>query len=122
MSNLQACRRALSAAALTMLLAAPAAGQLRSSVYVSGLTNPVAFVQDPSNAAIQYVAELGGVVRVVQNGTLLATPFVNLSTQISTGGERGLLGLAFPPNYGSSGRFYVCFTNPSGNIVVARLR
>jgi glucose/arabinose dehydrogenase len=122
MSNLQACRRALSAAALTMLVAAPAAAQLRSSVYVSGLTNPVAFVQDPSNAAIQYVAELGGVIRVVQNGTLLSTPFVNLSTQIATGGERGLLGLAFPPDYGSSRRFYVCFTNPSGNIVVARLR
>ena len=122
MSNLQACKRALSAAALMMLLAAPAAAQLRSSVYVSGLTNPVAFVQDPSNAAIQYVAELGGAIRVVQNGTLLSTPFVNLSTQISTGGERGLLGLAFPPNYGSTGRFYVCFTNPSGNIVVARLR
>ena len=122
MSNLQACRRALSAAALTAVLAVPAAAQLRSSVYVSGLTNPVAFVQDPSNAAIQYVAELGGVIRVVQNGTLLATPFANLSTQISTGGERGLLGLAFPPNYGSTGRFYVCFTNPSGNIVVARLR
>jgi glucose/arabinose dehydrogenase len=112
----------LRVAALVMLAAAPASAQLRSSVAVSGLSNPVAFVQDPSNAAIQYVVELGGLIRVVQNGTLLSTPLANLSTLISTGGERGLLGLAFPPNYASSGRFYVCFTNPSGHIVVARLR
>ncbi len=122
MSILQACGHALVAAAALMLWAAPAAAQLRASVYVSGLSSPVAFVQDPSNPAVQYIAELGGVIRVVQNGTVLPTPLVNLSTQISTGGERGLLGLAFPPNYGTSGRFYVCYTNPSGNIVVARLR
>jgi glucose/arabinose dehydrogenase len=122
MSILQGCGRALSIAAALLLSAAPAAAQLRSSVYVSGLSSPVAFVQDPSNPAVQYIAELGGLIRVVQNGSILPTPLVNLSTQISTGGERGLLGLAFPPNYGTSGRFYVCFTNPSGNIVVARLR
>jgi glucose/arabinose dehydrogenase len=122
MSIVQACGRGLAVAAAVVLWTAPAAAQLRASVYVSGLSSPVAFVQDPSNPAIQYVAELGGVVRVVQNGSVLATPFVNLSTQISTGGERGLLGLAFPPNYGASGRFYVCFTNPSGNVVVARMR
>jgi glucose/arabinose dehydrogenase len=108
---------------VTLLLAPlPANAQLRSSVYVSTLTNPLAFVQDPSSSTIQYVVEQGGLIKVVQNGSLLATPFVNLSTQISSGGERGLLGLAFPPNYGSTGRFYVCFTNPSGHIVVARLR
>jgi glucose/arabinose dehydrogenase len=125
MSILLGGRRALRVAALVMLvvaMAAPASAQLRSSVAVSGLSNPVAFVQDPSNAAVQYVVQLGGVIRVVQNGTLLSTPLANLSTQISTGGERGLLGLAFPPNYAASGRFYVCFTNPSGHIVVARLR
>lgn len=122
MSILQGRRRAWRLAALVMLAAAPVSAQLRSSVALSGLSNPVAFVQDPSNAAVQYVVELGGVIRVVQNGTLLSTPLANLSTQISTGGERGLLGLAFPPNYASSGRFYVCFTNPSGHIVVARLR
>jgi glucose/arabinose dehydrogenase len=100
----------------------PAEAQLRSSVYVSGLSSPLGFVQDPSNLAIQYVVEQGGVIRVVQNGSLLSTPFVNLSTQIASGGERGLLGLAFPPDYGTSRRFYVCFTNLSGHIVVARMR
>lgn len=95
---------------------------LRAQVYVSGLTNPVAFVQDPSNAAIQYVVEQGGLIKIVQNGTVLATPFLSLTGAIAAGGERGLLGLAFPPDYGSSGRLYVNFTNADGHTVVARFR
>ena len=80
----------------------------------------MAFVQDPSNASLQYVVEQGGTIRVIQNGTLLSTPFATISP-IGSGGERGLLGLAFPANYGSSRRFYVYFTNPDGGIVVSRM-
>jgi glucose/arabinose dehydrogenase len=115
-------RRGWLTVAALLLAAHPAFAQLSSTTYVSSLTNPVGFVQDPSNPSLQYVIQQGGIIRVVQNGSLLPTPFVNLSTAIASGGERGLLGLAFPPNYGSSGRFYVCFTNPAGHIVVARLR
>ena len=121
MSFLPVLRRVAVVSALALLAALPASAQLRSSVYVSGLTSPVAFVQDPSNATLQYVVEQGGTIRVVQNGTLLSTPFATVSP-ISSGGERGLLGLAFPANYGSSRRFYVYFTNPDGNIVVSRMR
>ena len=106
---------------LACLAAVPASAQLRSATYVSGLTNPVAFVQDPSNAALQFVLEQGGAIRVIQNGALLPTPFATISP-IGSGGERGLLGLAFSPNYASSRRLYVCFTNTSGHITVARLR
>ena len=109
MSFLPVLRRVAVVSALALLAALPASAQLRSSVYVSGLTSPVAFVQDPSNATLQYVVEQGGTIRVVQNGTLLSTPFATISP-ISSGGERGLLGLAFPANYGSSRRFYVYFT------------
>jgi glucose/arabinose dehydrogenase len=112
----------VSCLAIVGLGAVDAAAQLQANVYVSGLSNPLAFVQDPSTPTLQYVVQQGGAIRVIQNGALVATPFLNLSGAISTGGERGLLGLAFPPNYGSSGRFYVCFTNPSGHIVVARFR
>ncbi len=122
MSILKGTLRLLAVAGVLVLTGSAAEAQLRSSVYVSGLTNPLGFVQDPSNPSLQYVVEQGGVIRVVQNGSLLPTPFVNLSTQIASGGERGLLGLAFPPNYGTSRRFYVCFTNPAGHIVVARMR
>src|SRR5690606_18544914 len=54
------------------------------------------------------------------DGTINPTPFLNISSIISSGGERGLLGLAFAPDYETSGRFYVNYTNPNGNTVIAR--
>ena len=107
-------------AACALVCASPAAGQLRSAPFIQGLTAPVAFVQDPSNPLRQYVVEQGGRIRVVHGGTLLAADFLNLSSVIATGGERGLLGMAMPPDYGVSGRFYVDFTDIDGNTVVAR--
>ncbi len=93
---------------------------LRAHVFVSGLTAPVAFVQDPSDSAIQFVVQQGGLIRVIRFGVLQSTPFLNLTRVISAGGERGLLGMAVAPDYASSGRFYVNFTNPDGHTVVAR--
>ena len=83
---------------------------LRTAVYVSGLSRPVEFVQDPSDSAVQYVVEQGGRVRLVRNGVLESTDVLDMSTQISSGSERGLLGLAFAPDYASSRRFFVNFT------------
>ena len=104
-----------------LALAVPAAAQLSLVTHVSGLNQPVGFVQDPSNPTIQYVVEQGGSIRVVQNGVLLPTPFLTVSaSEISTGGERGLLGLAFAPDYGTSRRFFINFTNTQGHTVVAR--
>ena len=107
---------------LIVLHSGPAFAQLRRATYVTGLSQPVAFVADPSDSTVQYVVQQGGLVRVVRNGSLQGTPFLDLRTSIGTGGERGLLGLAFPPDYAISGRFYVDFTAPSGDIVVARFK
>jgi glucose/arabinose dehydrogenase len=96
--------------------------QLRPIPYVSGLTLPVAFVQDPADPAIQYVVQQGGRIRVIRNGTLQPADFLNLAGAISTGGERGLLGMALSPNDGPSGRFYVNFTDTNGNTVIARFK
>ena len=98
----------------------PEAQQLRARVYASGFTAPVAFVQDPTDRDVQFVVEQGGRIRVVRGGSLLPADFLDLRGQISSGGERGLLGLALAPDYGLTRRFYVNFTNPSGNTVVAR--
>lgn len=68
-----------------------------------------------------FVVEQGGIIKILNtNGTTNATPFLNLSGIISSGGERGLLGLAFHPNYATNGFFYVNYTNPAGNTVIAR--
>ncbi|HEY0872502.1 MAG TPA: PQQ-dependent sugar dehydrogenase [Vicinamibacterales bacterium] len=94
--------------------------QLASEPVVSGLSSPVAFVQDPSRPDVQLVLEQDGRIRVVQNGTLLDQDFLDLTADVLSGGERGLLGLAFAPDYASSGRVYVNFTNTAGNTVIAR--
>ena len=93
---------------------------LRARVHVSGLAAPVGFVQDPTNGDVQFVVEQAGRIRVVQSGMLAPADFLDLRGAISAGGERGLLGLAFAPDYESSGRFYVNFTNPAGDTVIAR--
>ena len=102
--------------------AATAAADVRAATYAKGFTLPVAFVQDPSNRAVQVVLEQGGRIRLIRNGTVQSTDFLNLTSVVSSGGERGLLGLAFAPDYATSGRFFVNFTNTNGDTVVARFR
>ena len=106
--------------AVSLLVPGIARAQLQLVPYVTGLQLPVGFVQDPSNPSIQYVIEQVGRIRTVVNGNLLSTPFLDVSSLISCCGEQGLLGLAFPPDYATSRRFYINYTNAAGNTVVAR--
>jgi glucose/arabinose dehydrogenase len=101
-------------------VACPGYAQLQGQTYASGFQSPIAFVQDPTDRSVQFVVEQRGRIRLVRGGTVLGTDFLNLAGTISCCGERGLLGLAFSPDYASSGRFYVNFTNSSGDTVVAR--
>jgi glucose/arabinose dehydrogenase len=65
--------------------------------------------------------EKGGLIKIVNKATnTLIGTFLDLSLLVSTGGEQGLLGLAFDPLYASNGRFYVSYTDASGNSVIAR--
>jgi glucose/arabinose dehydrogenase len=109
---------------LLLFASAQAAAQLpsiQSVAYVGGLSSPVGMVQDPSDPAVQFVVQQGGLIRVIRNGVLQGTNFLNLTSSISSGGERGLLGLAFPSDYARTGRFYVNFTRSGdGATVVAR--
>lgn len=74
-----------------------------------------------TNDSRLFVVEQGGLIRILNsNGTINTLPFLNLSSLISSGGERGLLGLAFHPNYATNGYFFVNYTNISGNTVIAR--
>lgn len=103
-----------------LALASPAWGQLGASVYVAGLQAPVAFVQDPSNASVQYVVEQGGRIKVVRDGSLEPVDFLDLRSVVRFEGERGLLGLALAPDYASSGRSFVNFVDVTGQTVIAR--
>ena len=113
--------RLLAAASLMLVCSAqPALAQLRSELVVGGLTFPVAFVQDPSQPNVQVVLEQTGRIRVIHNGVLEGQDFLDLSSQVKYGGEQGLLGLAFAPDYATSRRVYVTFIDLSGNTVIAR--
>ena len=81
----------------------------------SGLSFPLYLTAPPNDAARRFIVEKTGGIRIVKNGTLLVTPFLDISGKVSNGGEQGLLGLAFDPNYDSNGRFFVHYTDPAGN-------
>jgi len=59
---------------------------------------------------------------VFKDGALLATPYLDIGGRVSCCGERGLLSVAFPPGFGTGGRFFVYYTDTAGNIVIARYR
>ncbi len=71
--------------------------QIRTQIVASGFDHPVAVVPDPAIPNVLYVVEQGGLVKVIQNGQVLATPFIDLRSAVIAGGERGLLGMAFSP-------------------------
>ena len=78
-------------------------------------------IEHPANDSRLFVVQQGGLIRILNtNGTVNATPFLNLTSLTTGSGERGLLGLAFHPNYASNGLFFVNYTNLSGNTVIAR--
>ena len=85
------------------------------------LTNALNSPTSITNAGDQrlFITEMGGTVRIWDGTQLLATPFLTVSP-ISSGGERGLLSIAFHPNYAQNGLFYVYYTNTAGNPTIAR--
>jgi glucose/arabinose dehydrogenase len=108
------------AVAMVALVAAPVSAQLRGEIIVRGLQNPVAIVADPTDRSTYFIVEQRGVIYAARDGQLLEAPFLDLREAVSSGGERGLLGLAFAPDYAESRRLFVNFTNRDGHTVVAR--
>jgi glucose/arabinose dehydrogenase len=116
-------RRVLALCALSGALLAPAArGAVEPVLVAGGLSAPLRVTAPAGDFARVFVVEQGGRIRIVKDGVLQAGSFLDLSSRISSGGERGLLGLAFHPDYRRNGRFYVCYTDPSGNSVVSEFR
>jgi glucose/arabinose dehydrogenase len=87
---------------------------------VGGLTNPV-HLSAPAGDSRLFVVEQAGRIRVAKAGQLLTTPFLDITAKVLSGGERGLLSVAFDPQYATNGFFYVYYTSrPNGDIVVER--
>jgi glucose/arabinose dehydrogenase len=90
-------------------------------IVASGFSQPVQVTHAGDGSGRLFVVEQGGRIRIIQNGTLLSTLFLDVSGLISCCGERGLLGLAFHPNYESNGYFYIDYTRAGdGATIIAR--
>ncbi len=107
-------------AALTLTATPEAATPLSVVEIISGLSAPVFTTSPPGDPHRLLILEQTGKILVYKNGAVLPAPFLDLTSLISTGGERGLLGLAFHPRYDSNGLFYVNYTDTNGATTVAR--
>ena len=104
--------------------AAPVSGtpQLTTVRVTGGLAAPVDLQSAPGDRARLFVVEQAGRIRILRGGVLLPAPFLDIVDRVGSGGERGLLGLAFHPSYAQNGRFFVNYTDHSGHTHIAEFR
>jgi glucose/arabinose dehydrogenase len=117
---------ALAAAAGTVFVASSNGDsqqlRLRLQPIASGLVEPLALAVPRNERNRLYVAEQAGRVRVIVGGKLRAAPFLDIRNLVTSGGEQGLLGLAFHPSYQRNRRFYVQYTDSGGDTRVVEYR
>jgi glucose/arabinose dehydrogenase len=82
---------------------------------IGSFDSPVYVTAPPGDKRRVFVVEQGGTIRVVRGGRRLDKPFLDVSDKITSGGERGLLSMAFAPDYAKSGLFYVYYTDGNGD-------
>ncbi len=107
------------------VVAAPAAAAPGDDVRlrrVATVVDPTEIRSPPQDPRRLFVVEQEGRVRVVRDGRLLRAPFLDITGLVQAGGERGLLSLAFAPDYARSRRFYVFYTDRGGDVRVDEFR
>ena len=100
----------------------PDATQYAWSPLITGLQAPVYMAVPDDGSGRFFIVEQAGRILIYQNGQLNNQPFLDISQEVSLASERGLLGLAFHPNYAQNGYFYVNYTDRNGNTVIARFQ
>lgn len=108
-------------ALLAAVLAPPAAAAV-NRVPVGSFTNPIFLLSPPGDTERLFVVERGGRVQISNGGATQPTPFLDISSGVSVAGEGGLLSISFPPDYATSGLFYLYFTPTAGTIRIAEGR
>jgi glucose/arabinose dehydrogenase len=89
---------------------------------IGRFAGPLYVTAPPEDRRRVFVVEQGGRIRVVRGGRVLGRPFLDISRRIVSGGEQGLLGLAFAPDYATSRRFYVNYTDRAGDTRIVEFR
>lgn len=106
-------------AILLLLIPRLPAQEISLELLTEGLSGPVDIQSARDGSNRLFVIEQPGRIRVIRNGQLRNQPFLDIQDRVVSGGERGLLGLAFAPGYAQSGRFYVNYTGAGGHTVIS---
>src|SRR6478672_7533442 len=116
-------RLVLGLLSLALFSCSPISSQVKTSdiavqtqLITDGLTHPTAFAEPADHSGRLFVCEQEGRIRIIKNGTLLPTPFLDISGEVIKRegyDERGLLGLAFHPDFAKNGKFYVYCSMPA---------
>jgi glucose/arabinose dehydrogenase len=90
----------------------------------AGFASPLYLAAVPDGSGRLFIVERGGRIRILtpSTGAIAATPFLDVTAQTTTDGERGLLGFAPAPDFNATGTFYIYMTNPAGQIEIRRYR
>jgi glucose/arabinose dehydrogenase len=114
---------ALAAVPAAARISGPAGAQASFGLeqVASGLSSPVYVTSAPGDKRL-FVVEQEGVIRTITGGKVAARPYADLRRFITSGGEQGLLSMAFHPKFASNGKLYVYFTNRGGNEEIWELK
>ncbi|MEZ6242522.1 MAG: PQQ-dependent sugar dehydrogenase [Phycisphaerales bacterium] len=103
-------------------LCSVAGAQITTQLITNSVSAPTFMTTAPDGSGRLFVLQRNGQIRIIENGVLLTSPFLDIDSlipNVSGQDERGLLGLAFHPNYVNNGKFYVDYINNSSDTVVA---
>lgn len=101
----------------------PNPGAYTWRLLVGGLNTPLGLTHASDGTGRVFIVEQDGLIRIIKDGALLPTPFLDISDRaLRKGSEQGLLGLAFHPRYPENGYFFVNYTDARGDTVIARYR
>jgi uncharacterized protein (TIGR03437 family) len=98
------------------------AQEVRLTQIASGISGPTDIQNAGDGSGRLFFVQQSGVIRIFRNGALLPQPFLDISSRTHADGERGLLGLAFPPGFAKTGRFYVDYTDLNGDTTIGMYR
>jgi glucose/arabinose dehydrogenase len=113
---------ALALGSLAPTASAATAPRIALQLVAYGLRSPLFVTGAGDGSGRLFVVLQGGTIKILTRGVFLSAPFLDLHTLVSCCGERGLLGLAFHPQYATNGKLYVNYTDVNGNTVVAEYR
>src|SRR5215831_306105 len=93
---------------------------IRTVPVANGISAPTDIQHAGDGSGRLFLVQQNGLIRILKNGSVLPTPFLDIRSKTHADGERGLLGLAFPPGYSQSRRFYLNYTDLNGDTIIAQ--